>query len=177
MRKSGFVILILSGVVLVGCSSSGSSKAKFTPGSINPETASTAVKQTADPCKLFTAADASKLAGGVVMTRSSGSAGTLLCVYKSGTTASEQITVKLAADATAAHAEFPTWVHPFAGATSNVKTTTIPNLGDEASATRDTTINSGIYVRKGPWLIKIGGHPAATNAQLRVAANAALGRL
>ena len=100
-----------------------------------------------------------------------------MCAYAAGTKAGAEITVRFDTDAAVAHDEFPSWVQPIPGHAAGLTVTSVPGLGNEASATHNLPVNDGIYVRRGPTLIKIGAFPAVSNAALIAAARTALARL
>jgi hypothetical protein len=178
------VIVSLSAVALVGCSSSGK-PAATTPsvslpavGAVLPKTQGTTVPQTIDPCTLLTAPEASKLVGGAKVIRTSGGgAGSLLCVYSAGKSASAEVTVKIDANATEATNDYPNWVQPIQGNAKGLTKGTVPALGDEATQTRNGDVNAGIFVRRGKALVKIGAYPPPSLALLKAAAKTALGRI
>jgi len=178
------VILSLSAVALAGCSSSGKPNAtnptiSLPPvGAVLPATQGTTVPQSIDPCTLLTAPEAAKLVGGAKVTRTSGGgAGSLLCVYSAGKSASAELTVKIDANAADAANEFPSWVQPIQGTAKGLTRGTVPGLGDQATQTRNQDVNAGIFVRRGNALVKIGAYPPPSLALLKAAAKTALGRI
>ena len=184
MRKSALVVLTLSAVALVGCSSSGKPSVSNTTlslpkaGAVLPATQGTTVPQTIDPCTLLTAAEASKLVGGAKVVKSKGGgAGSLLCVYSLGNSASAEVTVKIDATEVDAANEFPNWVQPIQGIAKGLTRGTVPALGDEATQTRNGDVNAGIYTRRGKALVKIGAYPPPSLALLKAAAKTALNRI
>jgi hypothetical protein len=132
---------------------------------------------TPDACVLLTAKDASALAG-QPLTMAANSSSTD-CRYQSAggpAALGVEIHVKTAADAAAAHAEFPRWVMPYKGA-GGPAVTDVKNLGDEA-AIRRSAIAAGADFRRGAVLVKIGVHPPVPDdAALKSAAATVLGRL
>lgn len=176
------VLAALCALVLASCSSSSSSAPTHTattltnlyPGATVPNATDT--PQTIDPCTLLTVADTSNLAHAAVRRSSGGGPGSLDCIY-AGVSAGAEVTVKVDKNAATAIADFPSWVQPIPGFAPGLKVTRIARLGDEATVTRNGKINAGIYVRKGAVLIKIGAHPAPTNAALQFAVTTALGRV
>jgi len=180
VRKAALALLCVC--ALASCSSSGKSAnntpttfTSLTPGATVPN--SIDIPQTIDPCNLLTVAEASRLAGKAVTRSAGGGKGSVDCIYANGPSVGAEVTVKVDKDAATAHAEFPNWVQPIPGVASGLKVSQIANLGNEAAETRNGKINAGIYVRKGATLVKIGVHPAATEAMLKAAARTALGRL
>ena len=184
MRKLP-IILSLSAIALVGCSSSGKPDAtgptvsRPKVGQVLPRTQATTVPQTLDPCALMTAADAAKLTGGVKMTRSSGGGvGSLLCVYSGGKTTGAEITVRIDANAADAHTDFPTFVEPIPGGEAKGLTkTAVTGIGQEAVQTRNLDVNAAIFVRRGNALVKLGAYPPPSLAALKAAAKTALSRI
>jgi hypothetical protein len=176
------VLAILCALALASCSSSGSSKAGSTtvtslvPGPGQTLTNTTDVPQNLDPCTILTVQQASALAGATVVKTSGGGVGSLDCVYAAGKTKGAEITIKVDSTPAAAQAEFPAWVQPISGLANGLTVKQVANLGDEASTTRNGKINSGIYVRKGALLVKIGTHPAVTQAALVTAVKLAIAK-
>jgi hypothetical protein len=185
VRKSVFLILSLSVVALVGCSSSGKPGAsttitapKVSTGEVLPLTQDTTVAQTIDPCSLLTAPEASKLAGVAKVTRTlGGGTGSLLCVYAAGKSAGAEVTVKVDASPSEARNEFPSWVQPLQGTAKGLTRGSVPGLGDEATQTRNGAVNAGIFARRGAALVKIGAYPPPSLALLKAAAKTALSRI
>ena len=179
MRKAAVALLCVC--ALASCSTGKSANntpttfTSLTPGATVPN--SIDIPQTIDPCTLLTVAEASRLAGKAVTRSAGGGKGSLDCIYANGASVGAEVTVKVDKDAASAHAEFPAWVQPIPGIAPGLNVTQISNLGNEAAETRKGKINAGIYVRKGATLVKIGVHPAATEALLKAAARTALGRL
>jgi hypothetical protein len=178
IRKSA--VAVVAALALVGCS--GSSSKTSAPTTVTPTippiTSTTIPTPVVDPCALLTVQDASKLVGKPVKrTPLTGVAGVLACKYAAGTSGGAQITVKVDTDATTAHDEFSAWVQPIPGFAPGLTVTSVPNLGNEASSTRNRNVNDGIYVRRGATLVKIGAYPAVGDAALLAAAKTALARL
>ena len=178
------MILSLAAVALAGCSSSGKPAATNPTvslpavGALLPKTQGTTVPQTIDPCTLLTQPEAAKLVGGAKVTRTSGGgAGSLLCVYSLGNSASAEVTVKIDANATEATNDYPSWVQPIQGNAKGLTKGTVPGLGDEATQTRNGDVNAGIFARRGAALVKIGAYPPPSLALLKAAAKTALSRI
>ena len=172
-------VAIVAVIGLFGCSSSSktSTPTTSTPA-IPPITVTTVAAPKIDPCTLLTAQDATKLTG-LPMKRTpvTGTAGTVACTYAAGTAGGAEVTLKVDTSAAAAHADFPSWVQPIPGTAAGLTTSSVPGLGNEASSTHHLNVNDGIYVRRGATLVKIGAHPAASDAALLTAARNALARL
>ncbi len=185
MWKSGIVVLSLSGLALVGCSSSGTPEGSKPTvslpavGAVLPRTQGTSVPQKLDPCTLFTAPEAAKLmTPGATVTRSSGGGvGSLLCVYTGGKSTGAEIAVKIDASPADAHNEFPNWVQPIPGTAAGLTRNSVPALGEEATWTRNSNVNAGIFVQRGNALVKIGAYPPPPLAALKAAAKVALSRI
>jgi hypothetical protein len=134
-------------------------------------------------CTLVTAQDATKLAGfDVTQTADNGSAGH--CRYhRSGTTTPSldgvEVTVRSFPDAPSAHAAFPRWVVPFPTANPNLAITPLTGVGDEASIVRPPPAVGigGVYFRQSEVLVKIGVHPAPSDAALTTAAKTVVSRM
>ena len=178
------MILSLCAVALASCSSSGKPAATNPTvslpavGSVLPATQGTTVPQTIDPCTLLTAPEASKLVGGAKVTRTSGGgAGSILCVYSAGKSASAEVTVRIDATATDATNDYPNWVQPIQGTAKGLTRGTVPGLGDEATQTRNGDVNAGIFARRGSALVKIGAYPPPSLALLKAAAKTAFSRI
>jgi len=173
-------VILVAVITVAGCSGS-SSKSGTTP-TISPTvpliTTTTVAGPAIDPCTLLTAQDALKLTGKAMkFTPATGFSGTRVCSYAAGKSAGAELTLKVDADPRTAHEEFPDWVQPIPGHAAGLTTTSVPNLGDEASATHNLIINDGIYVRMGAVLVKIGAFPAVKDAALLAAARTALARV
>ena len=172
----------LCALAFAACSS-GSNKAATTTTQPAPTVSSgaptppTDVPQMIDPCRLLTASEATKLVGIAVKRSAGGGPGSLYCKYAAANSAGAEVTIKVDANAAAAHAGYPSWVQPIPGVANGLTVTQISKLGDEASETRTGNVNDGIYVRSGAVLVKIGAYPAASDAALRVAALQALSRV
>jgi hypothetical protein len=183
------------GLLLVGCGSSGmSSSATTASRAAKPSTTSAATTTTTttrraltapttvvmtsiNPCTLFTAADASRLAGRTLTRAPGGDLGSGTCAYSGGTVLiGAELTVKVDAGSDAAHAEFAKWVEPVPNTAPGFSVTPVANLGDEAKATH-SSFTVGIYFREGTVLVKIGIYPPVSDAALKTAANAARARL
>jgi hypothetical protein len=131
---------------------------------------------TPDACARMTAKEASNLAGQPVSVAPN-SSGTMCRFHGAGGPGSlgVEIHVKVDADESTAHTEFPRWVTPFP--TSAGPTVTVVNkLGDDAAILRNP-IMSGVNFRRGSVLVKIGVHPGVDDAALKTAAAAVLSRL
>ena len=174
------VVVVVAVLALAGCS--GSSSKASTPTTVTPTippiTSTTTVIPAIDPCTLLTAQDATQLIGKTVKrTPVVGTGGVTACTYAAGTSGGAEITVKVDANAKAAHDEFPAWVQPIPGVAAGLTVASVPNLGNEASSTHNLNVNDGIYVRRGATLVKIGAYPAVGDAALLAAAKTALARL
>jgi hypothetical protein len=130
-----------------------------------------------DACTLLTAKDASTLAGQPLTVAANASATD--CRYNAAGgpgAGGVEIHIRVDASATQAHADFPRWVLPVAMA-SVPPGVPVAGVGDEA-ATRQGPVATGIYIRRGATLVKIGVHPPVTdNARLTAAATAAAARM
>lgn len=137
---------------------------------------SAALAGTPDACALLTAKEASALAGQPVSVAPN--SGGINCRYYGAGgpgVLGVEIAVKVEADAASAHADFPRWVVPFPGSAGPAVTAL--QLGDEAAIVRGPVAN-GVHFRHGAVLVKIGAHPpGASDAALKAAASAVLGRL
>jgi len=136
-----------------------------------------AARSAPDACTLLSAKDASTLAGQPLTLAANVSATD--CRYDAAggpVKGAVEIHIRVDASAAQAHADFPRWVLPFAMADAP-QGVPLSGIGDEA-ATRQGTISSGIYVRKGAMLAKIGVYPPVTDiARLTAAATAAAARM
>ena len=135
-----------------------------------------------DACTLLTSADATAL-GGATMVAGEGSGGSD-CHYAGpggAAVSGVEIGVRVEADAATAHADFPRWVQPVAGALPpGYSITPTSGVGDEASETHFTASTpgtDGIYFRSGRVLVKIGAVPSASDAKLKAAAATVIGKL
>jgi hypothetical protein len=130
-----------------------------------------------DACTLLTAKDASALAG-QTLSAAPNSGGINCRYYGAGGHAvlGVEIAVKSEPDSASAHAHFPRWVVPFPGS-AGPAVSAVPQLGDEAAIVHGP-VASGVNFRHGAMLVKIGVHPpGASDAALKAAASAVLGRL
>jgi len=130
-----------------------------------------------DACTLLSAKDASTLAGQPLTPAANASATDCRFDAAGGPGAGGvEIHIRVDASAAQAHADFPRWVMPVAMA-SMPQGVPLSGIGDEA-ATRQGPVASGIYIRKGATLVKIGVHPPVTDiARLTAAATAAAARM
>jgi hypothetical protein len=175
-------VAIVAVIALFGCSSSSKTTKTTTPATVTPTipliTTTTVAGPGIDPCTLLTAQDAKKLTGlAVTRTPVTNADGIRACRYAAGTSGGAEVTIKVDADPRTAHDDFPAWVQPIPGHAAGLTTNSVPNLGDEASSTRNLQVNNGIYVRRGATLVKIGAFPAVSDAALLAAARTALARL
>ncbi len=188
-RERWSVVALGLALLLVGCGSSKSSAADpSSPSSTTHPTTTTAGRAvvtpptvvemtTIDPCTLFTAADASRLARRPLTRAVGGELGSGTCAYSGGKVlVGAELTVKVDASAATAHAEFRRWVEPVPNTAPGFSVATVAKLGDEARSA-GASFTDGIYFRAGAVLVKIGVYPPASAAALKTAADAALGRL
>lgn len=133
-----------------------------------------------DPCTLLTAQEASTLVGST-LTAVPSNGGGVNCRYNGAGAPvgpGVEITVRSYADGPTAHAAFPRWVVPVPPLPADMTATPVTGVGDEATITRTPPAVgiSGIFFRRAATLVKIGVHPAATDAALKTAGAIVAGR-
>jgi hypothetical protein len=136
-----------------------------------------------DACKLFSAPEASKLAGATLtLTHREANATIATCAYGTSDPRSMIPSVQVSygdwPDANTAHTRFLKRVQPGATQSPLSTVTSVPKLGDEATIKQTPKLSvSSIDVRQGTLVVSLGVMPVVSDSVLEAAARTALSRL